>query len=142
MLRFQLVSLSGVKFDEEVAGVTLPTLDGEIGVLPYHMPLITVASHGSVAVRHKPQDPDSAQEFFAVSGGVIEVKDDVLRVLADEVDHADDINEAEVQAAIALAKKLKEEASDQRGLEQAQQMIDRHTVRLHVAGLKRRSRRG
>lgn len=142
MFRFQLVSLSGVKFDDEVAGVTLPTVSGEIGVLPFHMPLITVASHGSLAVRRKPQDPDGSQEFFALSGGVIEVKDNVLRVLADEADHADDINEAEVEAAIERAKKLKAEAPDQRSLEHAQQLIDRHTVRLHVAGLKRRSRRG
>lgn len=141
MLRLQLISLSGVKFDGDVAGVTLPTVDGEISVLPYHMPLITVASHGSVAVRQKPHDADDAREFFALSGGVIEVENNVLRVLADEVDHADSINEAEVRAAIEYAKKLKEEATTQHDLEHAQQLIDRHTVRLQVAGLKRHPRR-
>jgi len=59
-------------------------------------------------------------------------------VLVDEADHADDINEAEVQAAIELANQMKAEATDQVSLEHAQTMIDRHSVRLQVAGLKRR----
>ncbi len=141
MLRFQLVSLGGVKFDDEVAEVTLPTLDGEIGVLTSHMPLISVASHGRIAVRHKANDPDDFRDFFAVSGGVVEVENNTLRILVDEADHADEINEAEVKAAIELARKMKAEATDQHSLEHAQQLIDRHAVRLQVAGLKRRSRR-
>jgi F-type H+-transporting ATPase subunit epsilon len=141
MIHFQLVSLGGVKFDDEVAEVTLPTLDGEIGVLRAHMPLISVASHGRIAVRHKNNDPDDFRDYFAVSGGVVEVENNTLRILVDEADHADEINEAEVQAAIDLATKMKAEATDQHSLEHAQQLIDRHAVRLQVAGLKRRTRR-
>lgn len=142
MIRFQLVSLSGVKFDDDVAEVTLPTMDGEIGVLREHMPLISVASHGRIAVRHKGNDPDDFRDFFAVSGGVVEVENNTLRILVDEADHADEINEAEVKAAMALAEKMKAEATDQHSLEHAQQLIDRQAVRLQVAGLKRRNRRG
>lgn len=142
MFKFQLVSLGGVKFDDDVVEVTLPTMDGEIGVLTSHMPLISVASDGRIAVRHKPNDPDDFREYFAVSGGVIEVENNTLRILVDEADHADDISEAEVKAAMELAEKLKSEATDQHSLEKAQQMIDRQAVRLQVAGLKRRNRRG
>lgn len=141
MIHFQLVSLSGVKFDDDVAEVTLPTMDGEIGVLREHMPLISVASHGRIAVRHKSNDPDDFRDFFAVSGGVVEVENNTLRILVDEADHADEINEAEVKAAMDLAVKMKAEATDQHSLEHAQQLIDRHSVRLQVAGLKRRNRR-
>lgn len=142
MLRFQLVSLGGVKFDDEVAEVTLPTLDGEIGVLRAHMPLISVASTGRIAVRHKSNDPDDFRDYFAVSGGVVEVENNTLRILVDEADHADELNETEVKEAIALAEKMKAEATDQHSLEKAQQLIDRQAVRLQVAGLKRRNRRG
>lgn len=141
MLRFQLVSLGGVKFDDDVAEVTLPTLNGEIGVLTAHMPLVSVASTGRIAVRHKGNDPDDFRDYFAVSGGVVEVENNTLRILVDEADHADEINEAEVKAAIDLATKMKAEATDQHSLEKAQQMIDRQSVRLQVAGLKRRARR-
>jgi len=142
MFKFQLVSLGGVKFDDEVAEVTLPTLDGEIGVLTSHMPLISVASDGRIAVRHKPNDPDDFRDFFAVTGGVVEVENNTLRILVDEADHADEISEAEVKAAMELAQKMKAEATDQHSLAQAQQLIDRQAVRLQVAGLKRRNRRG
>ena len=138
MFHFQLVSLTGVKFDDDVSEVILPTLEGEIGVLQHHMPLISVATNGVIAVRRNPKDTDTQREFFATNGGVVEVDDNVLRVLVDEADHADDINEAEVQAAIELAKQMKAEATDQVSLEHAQTLIDRHSVRLQVAGLKRR----
>ncbi len=138
MFHFQLVSLTGIKFDDDVSEVILPTLEGEIGVLQHHMPLISVATNGVIAVRRHPKDPDTVREFFATNGGVVEVDDNVLRVLVDEADHADDINEAEVQAAIERANQMKAEATDQVSLEHAQTLIDRHSVRLHVAGLKRR----
>lgn len=141
MIHFQLVSLSGVKFDDDVYEVILPTLDGEIGVLQDHMPLISVATTGAVAVRRQPRDPDSARDFFAINGGAIEIENNTLRVLVDEADHADDINEAEVQKALERAEKLKTEAKDQVSLEHAQSLVDRQAIRLQVAGLKRRHQR-
>jgi F-type H+-transporting ATPase subunit epsilon len=139
MFHFQLVALSGTKFDDDVYEVILPTLDGQIGVLAHHMPLVSVATTGAIIVRRNQRDGDREREFFATNGGVIDVADNTLRVLVDEADHADDINEAEVQAAIDRAKQMKAEAKDQVSLEHAQSMIDRQSVRLQVAGLKHRS---
>jgi F-type H+-transporting ATPase subunit epsilon len=137
-IRFQLISLSGSKFDDDVAEVILPTVDGVIGVLQGHMPLISVASNGAIAVRRNAKDNDAQREFFATNGGVIEVADNVLRVLVDEADHADDINESEAQAALEKAQAMQAEAADEVSLEHAQQLVDRQQVRLQVAGLKRR----
>lgn len=141
MFRFQLVALSGSKFNEDVYEVVLPTLDGQIGVFKDHMPLFSVATNGVIAVRRNPKDADSLREFFATNGGVIEVSANTLRVLVDEADHADEINEAEATAAMERAKRLKAEAKDQISLEHAQTIIDRHAVRLQVAGLRRRHQR-
>ena len=140
MIHFQLVSLGGVKFDEDVYEDLLPTLDGQIGVLDHHMPLVSVASTGTIAVRHKPSDPDDFRDYFAVSGGVIEVSNNTLTVLVDDADHADEITLAEAQKAYDEAQKLKKEAKDQVSLEHAQSLMDRQAVRLQVAGLKRRRR--
>lgn len=138
MIHLQLVTLTGTKFDDDVYEVNLPTLEGEIGVLGHHMPLITVAKPGVVTIRRQAHDLDSQREFFAINGGAVEVADNVLRILVDEADHADDINEAEAEAAVERAKQMKAEATDQVSLEHAQAMVDRHTVRLQVAGLRRR----
>lgn len=141
MIHLQLVTLTGVKFDDDVYEVILPTLDGKIGILPHHMPLVSVATAGAISVRRQPRDPDSAREVFAISGGVISVEHDELRVIVDEADHSDDINIAEEEAALARAQKLKSEAKDQISLDKAQALVDRTGARLQVANLKRRHQR-
>jgi F-type H+-transporting ATPase subunit epsilon len=141
VFHFQLVAISGKKFDEDVYEVVLPTLDGEIGVLQDHMPLVSVATTGAIMVRRNAKDSDAQREFFATNGGVIEVSDNTLRVLVDEADHAEEINEAEVQKALERAEKMRNEAKDQVSLDHAQSLVDRQAVRLQVAGLKRRHQR-
>jgi F-type H+-transporting ATPase subunit epsilon len=138
MIHLQLITLSGTKFDDDVYEVLVPTMDGQIGVLPGHMPLISVAKGGVISVRRNERDLDIAMEHFAVSGGVVEVLDDNLRILVDEADHAEDINETEAQAAHERALKLKAEAKDEVSLEHAQELVDRTATRLQVASLKRR----
>lgn len=141
MIRLQLVSLDGLKFDDDVYEVILPTMDGQIGVLPGHMPLVSVADAGVVAIRRKPTDRDDMMEYYAISGGAIEVSKNKLSVLVDEADHPDEINEQEAQKAYEMAQKMKAEAKDQISLQHAQSLIDRHAVRIQVAGLKRRHTR-
>lgn len=141
MIHLQLVTLTGTKFDDEAYEVVLPTMDGEIGVLPGHMPLISVATAGVISVRREPRDPDTARDYFAISGGVIEVAGDTLRVIVDEADHADTINEAEAEEAHQLAMRMKAEAKDEVSLEHAQALIDRSAVRLQVAQIRRRAGR-
>jgi F-type H+-transporting ATPase subunit epsilon len=141
MLRLELVTLNGAKVAEDVYEVTIPTLSGYIGVLPGHMPLVSVASNGVISVRRKPTDSDDMMEHYATHGGVVEVNNNVLSILVDGADHAEEINEAEAQKTFAAAQKLKAEAKDQVSLEHAQSLVDRQAVRLQVAGLKRRSHR-
>lgn len=141
MLHLTLVTLTGIKFEGDIYEVTLPTLDGEIGVLTDHMPLVSVATAGAIAIRKNRTDPDRAREIFAISGGVIDVENNTLRVIVDEADHADNINQAEAEAAHQRALKLKAEAKDQVSLDRAQAMVDRTGARLGVAQLKRRHQR-
>lgn len=141
LIRLKLETISGTKFDDDVYEVQLPTMSGQIGVLPDHMPMVSVATHGIIKIRRNANDPDDFMDYFVTNGGVIEVIDNILSVLVDEADHEADIDEAEAKAAYELAQQMKAEAKDQISLDQAQSMIDRHAVRLQVAGLKRRNRR-
>lgn len=140
-MNFQLVTLLGVKVDQDVYEVILPTKDGEIAVFPGHEPLVSIAMPGAIAVRHVKGDSDDKLEYFAISGGVIEVSPDSLRVLVDEADSGEDIVEAESKAALERALKLQSEAKNQVELEKASALVDRHVVRLKVADLRRRHRR-
>ena len=139
-MNFRLVTMYGEKVNEEVYSVTLPTAEGEISVFPSHEPLVAVARDGVITVRYEKDDDDSKLEFFAISGGVIKISHKGIRVLVDEADHGDDIVEAESKAALERALKMQEEATDQVELEKAHQLVDRHSVRLKVADLRRRRR--
>jgi F-type H+-transporting ATPase subunit epsilon len=79
--------------------------------------------------------------LFAISGGVIEISAERVRVLVDEADHGDDIIEAESREALERALKLRDNATNQVELEKAHQLVDRHMVRLKVAELKRHKRK-
>lgn len=141
MLRLQLVTLNGIKYEGDVYEVILPTLDGEIGILQNHMPLISVATAGVVVVKKTRTDPDNQREFFAISGGVIEIEHNQLKLIVDEADHAENINEAEAEAAHERAQALMAEAKDQVSLDHAQQLVDRTSARLEVVKLKSRRQR-
>jgi F-type H+-transporting ATPase subunit epsilon len=141
VIKFELVTLRGVKLSEEVHEVLLPTLDGQIAVFENHAPLVSIAKTGVISVRRKSDHPDDMLDHYAVTGGVIEIADNVVRVLVDEADHSAEVSEKEAQEALENAKKLYSEAKDQMSIDKAQSMIDRQAVRLRVAELRRRTRR-
>lgn len=139
-MHLQLITLQGVRVDQDIYELIAPTSTGEIAVFPGHEPLVTLAVPGALAVRHQKGDADTKLEYFAISGGVIEINQKAIRILVDEADHGDDIIEAESRAALERALKLRDDAKDQVDLDKAHQLIDRHQVRLRVADLRRRRR--
>ncbi len=140
-MNLKLITMLGVKVDEEIYELIVPTSTGEIAVFPGHEALVTLAVPGVIAVRRHKGDPDSKLEFFAISGGIVEISQNAIRVLVDEADHGDDIIEAESRAALERAIELREKARDQIELDKAHQLVDRHSVRLKVAELRRHHRR-
>lgn len=140
-MHLQLITLRGLSVDKDIYELMAPTTAGDIAVFPGHEPVVTMAAPGALGVRHHKGDSDDTIEYFAISGGIIEINPHEIRVLVDEADHGDDIIEAESKAALARALKLRDEAKDQIELDQAHRLIDRHTVRLRVAELHRRRRR-
>jgi len=120
--------------------VQLPTPDGQIGVFLNHMPLVSLAVPGLIAVRRNQRDTNAKLEYYATDGGVIEILDNTVRVLADEAVHADEIHEESTKKALIAAEQAYADAKDRVSLDKAQAMIDRQAVRLNVAKYKRRTR--
>lgn len=140
-MHLQLITLEGVSVDTDIYELMAPTAAGEIAVFPGHEPLVTLAAPGALAVRYEKGDSDTQLDYFAVSGGVIEINPEGIRVLVDEADRGDAITETEAQEALERAQKLKSEAKNQVELEKATQLLDRSMVRLRVAELHHRRRR-
>lgn len=139
-MRLELITLHGPKVDANVYEVILPTVDGEIGVFPGHERLVTLADNGVISLRRDKADRDEDMEYFATYGGVIEIAPDHIRILVDEADTADEILEEETTKALKMAEDMRLNAKNNVELAKAQQLIDRHAVRLKVAGLRRRRR--
>lgn len=140
MIHFELVTLDGIKFSQNVYEVQLPTTEGYVGIFDNHMPLVTLADTGIIKIRHKANEPDSQQQLIATGGGVVEVADNTVRVLVDAADTEDEIDEAAMKKAHEEALELRKNAKDQVSLDKAQALIERTNVRLKVADLRRRKR--
>lgn len=140
-MKFDLVTLDGVKFSAEVYTVVLPTAAGEVTILPGHEPLLSVVTPGIITIRRNKGDADTHLEHYATYGGVLEVGKEGVRILVDEATHGDEINTAEAEKAHQAALELRKAAKDQVELDKAQALVDRAAVRLHVADLRRRHRR-
>lgn len=104
-IQLKLVTPVAVVFEQAVDAVTIPTQMGEITVLPHHAALVSVLAPGELTVT-------AGSDTFpiAVAGGMIEVYNNNLVILADSAVHATDIDLAEAEAAAAkLAKELETE---------------------------------
>lgn len=111
MLRLEIVTPEAKTFSDDVDQVVLPGVEGEFGVLPGHERLITQILPGELVVTQNGQ-----QQFLAVGEGFVEVQPDRVSVLTDMAVKADDISEAEAEAARqraeqALAQKMSAEES-------------------------------
>jgi len=124
--------------ETEVDSVTLPTTLGEITVLPHHIPLVANLSAGEI--RYKAQGKEN---FFAVSGGVIEVKKDgEIVVLADSAEFGHEIDLAKAEQARAEAQKLMSQThKNDKSLADAASWLERSQARIRVAK-KHHSHRG
>jgi F-type H+-transporting ATPase subunit epsilon len=141
MIRFELITITGIKLKDTVHEVKLPTPQGQIAVFKNHAPLVTLASTGVITVRMKENTPDDLQENYAIDSGLIEIANDTVRVLVDEAEKDSEVSAKEAEEALQQAKQLRANAKDQVSLDKAQAIVDRQATRLQVANLKRRNRR-
>jgi len=101
-LHFELTTPERILLKEEVNGLTLPTQEGEITVLPGHIPLVATLVPGMVTVYR-----GDVEEYLAVSGGFIEVQPgNKIIILADTAERAEELDAQKVEEARERAQKL------------------------------------
>ena len=107
-LKLQIVTPDGTAYSEDVDMVTLPGVEGELGVFPQHVPLLTQMIPGEITVRKGAQE-----NSLAVGEGLIEITGDQVSVLTDMAIAADHIDEAKVEEARRRAEaRLQDKLSD------------------------------
>ena len=107
-LKLEIVTPEAQTLSQDVEMVTLPGTEGEMGIYPHHVPLMTQLAPGEIIVRKDGQDT-----FLAVGGGFVEVTGDHVAVLTDMAIKADDIDEAKAEEARRRAEaRLAEKIDD------------------------------
>ncbi len=134
MLHLEIITPDAIVFDSQVESVTLPTGNGEITVLPKHIPLMTTVLPGSLIARQK-----SGEHLFAVSRGTIEIDGTGIRVLVRTADDADALadEEAILKAKESAEKLMEEKRTDAEAFAEATAILDRELARLK--SVRRRS---
>ena len=108
-LKLEIVTPEAVTYSENVDMVTLPGAEGEMGIYPMHVPLLTQVVAGEVSVRK-----DGQETFLAVGEGFVEITGDRVAILTDMAVKATDIDEAQAEEARRRAEeRLQEKLSDE-----------------------------
>ena len=131
-LKLEIVTPEAKVYSEDVDMVTLPGVEGEMGIFPMHVPLMTQLSSGELIARKDGQD-----SFLAIGEGFVEITGDRVAVMTDMAIEADDIDEVKAEEARKRAEaRLSERLSDEESA-MAQSALMHSLAQLKV---KRRNR--
>jgi F-type H+-transporting ATPase subunit epsilon len=133
-LTLEIVTPDARVYSDTIDAVVIPTVEGEVGILPGHIALLTQVQHGELRVTK-----GSETILLAVSGGFAEIEDDRVHVLAEHAISEEKIDEKAVEAALKRAEAELEEAKhlDPQEYEHLQNLVRYSGVQLAV---KRRRR--
>jgi len=136
-LKIDIVTAERVVYSEDVDAVIAPGIEGQLGILPHHAPLMTTLQAGELRVRR-----GGEEDSLAISGGFLEVRPDRVIVLADTAERAEEIDMARAEAA---KKRAEQRLVDRRAPEldaaRCEAALQRAVARLSVAEKIKRRRK-
>ena len=128
VIKLDVVAAERVVYSEDVDMVIAPGVEGQLGILPHHTPLMTMLQPGELRVKKGGQEVS-----LAISGGFLEVRPDRVIVLADSAERAEEIDTARAEEAKKRAEQRIAEKTP--GIDEArlQASLRRAIARLSVA---------
>ncbi len=100
-IRVEIVSQDRTVYEGDADIVVVPGVDGEMGILPNHSPLISTLGYGILKVRRGQEE-----QIFTIAGGIVEVQPDIVTVLADAAENVAEIDIARAEAARKRAEEF------------------------------------
>ena len=135
-IQLEIVTPERLVYQDEVESVNVPGVEGELGILPHHAPLVSTLGYGELRIRK-----GGAEESFAIVGGFVQVRPDKVVVMAETADLASEIDLERAQEARREAERALEtgyiEGAD---LSAARASLQQALMRIRVA--ERRHREG
>ena len=135
-MRLEIITAEGQVYADDVEMVVAPGMEGQLGILAHHAPLMTALQPGEILIRK-----DGEDSYLAVTGGFMEVIGNTVTILADAAERSEEIDEDRAQAAVERARERLSQQSTDLQLERVAVAMRRAQVRLNVAR-RRRPRSG
>jgi F-type H+-transporting ATPase subunit epsilon len=135
--RLEIVTAERIIFSDDVSAVIAWGVEGQLGILPHHAPLMTMLQPGDLMIRK-----DKEEEYLAISGGFLEVRPDKVIVLADACERADEIDITRAEEAKRRAQETMKAAPLTLDAAAAEAALRRSLARLKAAERKRRKPQG
>jgi F-type H+-transporting ATPase subunit epsilon len=133
-LTLDIVTVEKTVFTEtNIDAVVAPGIEGELGILPMHAPLMTILKPGELLFRR-----GAEEEYLIVTGGFMEVKDDHVVILADAAERADEVDIARAEAARQKARDAMEHREAGIDIAATEAALTRAMARLRFAERRRR----
>ena len=135
-IRCEVVTAERTVFEDSVDMVIAPGIQGQLGILPHHAPLMTSLTFGELILHREGQE----DEFIAIGGGLMEVGPEHVTILADSAERAGEIDEARAEEARARAEELMaQKRREDVDFARAEAALRRSMLRLKVVKRKRRA---
>lgn len=129
----KLIAPDGVKYEEEASSVTLPTPDGQITILPNHTPLISLLSPGEITIQN-----GSKSHELATEGGVVEISNNLVKVLADTAEDAGSMDELKIVEAKKAAEHRMAEAKDDIEFANASAALEKQIAKINFLNRRKK----
>lgn len=130
-LKFKIVTPEKVIYENEISQVSIPTMSGEVTILPNHIPLVSVLKAGELRIKDK-----NGEHNMAVSGGFLEVRgNNEIVILADHAERVDEIDITKTEEAKQRAEEQMKNIKDVQDVDYArlQAVIDRELNKIKIA---------
>ena len=131
-MRLEIITAERQVFADDVDGVVAPGIDGQLGILPRHAPLMTALQPGEIMIRQ-----EGEPSYLAVTGGFMEVLGNKVTILASACEYSQEINEERAQAAMVRAQERLQSQPADLELERAAAAVRRAQVRLNIVRRRR-----
>ena len=131
-LHVDIVTAERIVYSDEVDLVVAPGVQGELGILPNHVPIVTPLQPGEIRIRRA-----GAEDLMAIGGGFLEVFQNKVIILADTAERADEIDLARAEAARQRAEERLRLRGSEVDATRAEVALRRSIMRIRVAQRRR-----
>jgi F-type H+-transporting ATPase subunit epsilon len=130
-LHFEIITPDKIAFRDEIDSITLPTQEGEITILPGHIPLVAPIKPGEIMIKK-----DGTARHMAVMRGFVEMSSDKVRLMAEAAELEEEIDERRAEEAKRRAEQAVTSAKDKTEFADATASLERALTRIKIAKRK------